>query len=222
MTTSPTAKQLDGWTEQLDSSRSVPPPPKIKHPRMKRAWYRRVILSTPICNAITRRLTSHPAERRRPRLHDIHENHPRFRESRGDLWLRRTEALSLAPPGLNQTATATAVSTVTPQRLCCPQQSTSDTATPAAATAAFCQNDASMSLLPQQQTASVTPQRPCCRNSSLPKGRRNVSAAATAVCEFDAVTSLLPQQQSSSVTPQRPCCRNSTEYLHQMQRSLRT
>ena len=133
---------------------------------MKRAWYRRVIQSTPICNAITRRLPSQPLERRRPRLHEIHENHPGFRESRGDLWLRRTEALSLAPPGLNQTAAATAVSTVTPQRLCCPQQSTSDTATPAAATA-FCQNDASTFLLPQQQSSSVTPQRLCCRNSSL-------------------------------------------------------
>ena len=87
-------------------------------------------------------------------------------ESRGDLWLRRTESLSLAPPGLNQTAAATAVSTMTPQRLCCPQQSTSDTATPAAATA-FCQNDASTSLLPQQQSSSVTPQRLCCRNSRL-------------------------------------------------------
>ena len=54
MTTSPTAKQLDDRTEQLENHRSVPPP-EINRPRMMRAWQRRVILSTPICNAITRR-----------------------------------------------------------------------------------------------------------------------------------------------------------------------
>ena len=64
-------------------------------------------------------------------------------------------------------------------------------------------------LLPQQQSASATPQRLCCRNSSLRVRRRNVSAAATAVCKCDAATSLLPQQQCANVTPQRLCCRNS-------------
>ena len=41
-------------------------------------------------------------------------------------------------------------------------------AMPAAATA-VCECDAARSLLPQQQSASATPQRLCCRNSSVQK-----------------------------------------------------
>ena len=168
-------------------------------------WYHRhevlerLAIIEQCCNCKSRCTTTVPGAARPQEL--VRCTPPLEQEPLQELvWCTPSQALSC----VTTSAGATAI-----QRICCRNSSLRvRRRNVSAAATAVCKCDAATSLLPQQRSASVTPQGLCCRNSSLRMWRLNASAAATAVCECDAATSLLSQQQCANVTPQRLCCHN--------------